>query len=194
MRKLVFCLAGGAAALVMMDHVGASNGASTFGPALLSSGVRSVAVNRTHKSDRATPVVRHQAGTEHKIATVEVVGLQEAAIVYRDGDGRVLFRTDPVGNATVVVRGLSLPAVTVRDSSATTAQPMVIEAPQTIQAPQTAPAKRQLPAKQKPAKQEPKIPDGCELAFSPLSELATSGPPARCVAELPKRSRLASLH
>ena len=68
---------------------------------------RASSVNRSAKADRGSMV--HSAEASARIATVEVVGLRDAAIVYRDRDGRELLRTDPVSNVTIVTKGLQLP-------------------------------------------------------------------------------------
>src|SRR5688572_21536901 len=57
-------------------------------------------VNRGGKGDRITAA---RSSIQHKdIATVEVNGVRDTAIVYRDEQGRVLFRVDPTSNATVI--------------------------------------------------------------------------------------------
>src|SRR5262245_40925618 len=68
-------------------------------------------VVRTMKGDR-TAAPRATVGGG-RVTTVEVVGVQDAAIVYRDRDGRVLFQTDPLSNVTVISKGFVLPQVTV---------------------------------------------------------------------------------
>lgn len=163
MRKLVICMCGAAAALVAIDHVAAGSGL-----ALLDSGwfakAPGASVNRTLKGDRAAAPVA--GGGELRIAAVEIVGLEAAAIVYRDREGRVLFRTDPVGNTTVVVRDVTLPAVTVRQTRKAPVQPVILQ-----------------PERQEnPAQPAPKLPDGCEPAASLLSASGKSGLGARCFA------------
>ncbi|HEX2216910.1 MAG TPA: hypothetical protein VHG27_09525 [Xanthobacteraceae bacterium] len=184
MRKLFFCLCGGVAALMLGD-VAASKmidvttlGARMFEPAGLAQRPE-VVIDRRRKGDRQAHGA--SASREHKIATVEVVGLEQAAIVYRDRDGRMLFRTDPVENTTVVVRGVTLPAVTVRETVRTPPRPLILQPP--------APADSPQPQQQK----TPKLPDGCEPAASPLSPSGTSMARARCLAELTGAIRIASL-
>src|SRR5215469_12101870 len=65
-------------------------------------------------------------GSDRKVVTVEVVGVQDAAIVYRDRDGRVLFQTDPLANVTVISKGFVLPQVTVREMPRSTPAPILI--------------------------------------------------------------------
>src|SRR5262249_50248577 len=104
-------------------------------------------VVRAMKSDRmATPRTTVGAG---RVATVEVVGVQDAAIVYRDRDGRVLFQTDPLSNVTVISKGFVLPQLTVRETPQSTPAPVVV--PNKLEA-------------------TPAIPVGCDPIASPIVE------------------------
>ena len=80
-------------------------------------GPRTVAdsVDRAHKGDRLRDVRPAAEQDLATVAIVEVVGVRDTAIVYRDRGGRVLFRTDPVANVTVIARNVRLPQVTVRE-------------------------------------------------------------------------------
>ncbi|HUI95940.1 MAG TPA: hypothetical protein VLX44_09330, partial [Xanthobacteraceae bacterium] len=60
---------------------------------------QTTSVNRAAKGDRLVPP--RLLGADRTVATVEVVGIHDAAIVYRDRGGRVLFETDPLSNVTV---------------------------------------------------------------------------------------------
>jgi len=81
-------------------------------------------VNRAAKGDRlALPA--HQQQTKRSVAIVEVVGVHDAAIVYRDRDGQVLFSTDPVSNVTVISKGFVVPQLTLRDTPQSKPRPMV---------------------------------------------------------------------
>jgi hypothetical protein len=68
-------------------------------------------VDRSRKGDRL--VHPRQANNDEsknpKIAVIEVVGIRDTAVVYRDRSGHELFRTDPVANVTIVAKGLVLP-------------------------------------------------------------------------------------
>ena len=88
-------------------------------------GTSAASINRAAKADRGALPRPAQAAA--RIATVEVVGLRDAAIVYRDRDGRELFRTDPVNNVTIVTKGLQLPEVTVRQHSSSAVKPVPID-------------------------------------------------------------------
>jgi hypothetical protein len=72
-------------------------------------------IDRAHKGDRLAPP--RAADEPAKVVVVEVVGVRDTAIVYRDRAGHVLFRTDPVANVTVVAKDVLLPQVTVREDS-----------------------------------------------------------------------------
>src|SRR5205085_2046991 len=74
------------------------------------------------------PSTRLSAGQEQpKVTTVEVVGIRDTAIIYRDRNGRVLFRTDPVENVTIIAKDVSLPEVTVREHGDAVPRPMPVK-------------------------------------------------------------------
>src|SRR5262249_4735794 len=106
-------------------------------------------VVRVMKGDRMASPNATVGGS--RVATVEVVGVQDAAIVYRDRDGRVLFQTDPVSNVTVISKGFVLPQLTVRETPQSTPAPIVV--PHNLDA-------------------APAIPVGCDPVASPIAEPA----------------------
>ena len=111
-----------------------------------------------------------------RITTVEVVGVDDAAIVYRDRDGNILFKTDPVSNVTVVTKGVVLPEVTIRELADSNVQVMPIEGLRPTLSP-TAPG------------------DGCESAVTAHTageELARA--PSRCITQLPKSTNFAAVN
>ena len=115
-------------------------------------------VVRAMKGDRmASPRATVGGG---RVATVEVVGVQDAAIVYRDRDGRVLFQTDPLSNVTVISKGFVLPQLTVRETPQSTPQPLVV--PHNLDA-------------------APAIPVGCDPVASPIAEPALARVTGRCL-------------
>jgi hypothetical protein len=123
--------------------------------------ISSERVDRTMKADRiATSPI---SGPARTVSTVEVIGIRDAAIVYRDRDGRILFQTDPVSNVTVVTKGLVLPQLTVRETTRST--PTAIEAPHAPREPQTGPA----------------IPIGCEPLASPIAAPRLAHIAGRCL-------------
>ena len=115
-------------------------------------------VVRAMKGDR-TAAPRATVGGS-RVTTVEVVGVQDAAIVYRDRDGRVLFQTDPLSNVTVISKGFVLPQVTVRETPRSTPAPVIV--PHNIDA-------------------APAIPVGCDPVASPIAEPALARVTGRCL-------------
>jgi len=115
-------------------------------------------VNRVTKSDRlATP---RAAASDRTVSTVEVIGVHDAAIVYRDRDGRVLFQTEPLTNVTVISKGVVLPQVTVRETPRSTPAPVVV--PSKLNATQP-------------------IPVGCDPVASPIVEPELARVTGRCL-------------
>jgi len=116
-------------------------------------------VNRAVKADRiAAP--RASADGTRAVVTVEVVGVHDAAIVYRDRDGRVLFQTDPLSNVTVISKGFVLPQLTVRQTPQSTPAPIVV--PHNLDA-------------------APAMPVGCDPVASPIAEPALARVTGRCL-------------
>ncbi len=135
---------------------------------------QSAQINRTNKADALPAVASHQA--PKRITTVEVVGVEDAAIVYRDRDGNVLFKTDPLSNVTVVTKGVVLPEVTIRELADSTVQVLPLEGFRPVLSP-TAPG------------------DGCEssvTAHTAGEELARA--PSRCITQLPKTYNFAAVN
>jgi hypothetical protein len=132
-------------------------------------------VNRARKGDRL-PAGALSRGPKQGIAAVEVVGLDNVAVVYRDRQGRVLFQTDPVSNATIVARGVALPEVTVRESNRAPARALPVE--QSNQ-----PAPTSVPTSTMPV--------GCESAFSAMADRSLARVPARCVSSYDDGRKLA---
>ena len=166
---------GGLAAVLVMDYAPSlgnqvSNTLKSSWSSLSSTASANQVV-RSSKGDRAAPA--RPATVQPEIATVEVVGLRDAAIVYRDRDGRELFRTDPVSNVTIVTKGLMLPEVTVRQQATSTVKPMTPVQPVVRDVPEerTTPAPRRL-----------KVPVGCEPSFSPVAQPSMAHHTGRCMA------------
>jgi hypothetical protein len=131
-------------------------------------------VDPSAKADRTTASVSAPSG-EKRIAVVEVVGVHDAAIVYRDRQGRVLFSTDPVANMTVVTKNLLLPEVTVRETTESQVERMPVE-------------KTRAPGGDKQPSTE-----GCESGLSP--DISPTIPTAkdRCIVRIESTSNVASL-
>jgi hypothetical protein len=176
MAHIVPYLLGGLTAFLVTDIVpipsptemGNALRATVSAPAV-AQGTPSSSVNRAAKADRgATPRPGQPAAG---IATVEVVGLRDAAIVYRDRDGRELFRTDPVNNVTIVTKGLQLPEVTVRQHSSSVVRPVPVNELQ-----------EQARDRKSPTRRDRKLPVGCEPMFSPVAAPSLAHHAGRCMA------------
>jgi len=131
-------------------------------------------INRSIKSD-ALPKVAN-SNTPKRITIVEVVGVEETAIVYRDRDGNILFKTDPLSNVTVVTKGVVLPEVTIRELAESTVQTVPLEGIRPTLSP-TAPG------------------DGCEssvTAHTAGEELARA--PSRCITSVPNTTTVAAVN
>jgi hypothetical protein len=176
MRKITG-IAGALAAGALLTSAVFAAGINPFGLSAptMSAPVQSQQINRTNKTDSLPPAVT--SGQERKrITTVEVIGIEDAAIVYRDRDGRVLFKTDPVSNVTVVAKGVVLPEVTIRDVAGSQVRELPAEALQPAPGP-TSPG------------------DGCESSVASHTgpaELARV--PSRCLTQLPGTSNVAAMN
>jgi hypothetical protein len=129
-------------------------------------------IDRTHKGNRLADPRPTDERNLAKVATVEVVGVRETAIVYRDRDGRVLFRTDPVANVTVIAKDVRLPQVTVREHGTAT------------------PPK--LPVKTIEERESDQQMIGCDPVASPLAG-SISRVTGRCIASTMGNGKLAAL-
>ena len=172
-------LVGGFAAVLAMHYLAApaGNGPGPLSRAFSaapSSGEFLQAANQSGKSDRLQ-VVRGGETQSPTIATVEVIGLRDAAIIYRDRDGKVLFRTDPMANVTVVTKNLTLPEVTIKETPRTSVQ-------------------RVAPAVVPTTLQERKHSVGCDPAFSPVASPSLSHLTGRCLVEMKVPVQVASLN
>lgn len=83
-------------------------------------------INRAGKGDRLVSA-RPSAEPLEKITAVEVIGVRDVAIIYRNRTGEVVFFTDPVNNVTAVVKGVELPEVTIRETLQRAIQKVPVE-------------------------------------------------------------------
>lgn len=176
MRKITG-IAGALAAGALLTSAVVAAGINPFGLSApsMTAPVQNQQINRTNKTDSLTPAVT--SGQERKrIATVEVVGVEDTAVVYRDRDGRVLFKTDPASNVTVIAKGVVLPEVTIRDVAGSQVKELPAE------------AVHPAPGPASPG-------DGCESSVASHTgpaELARV--PSRCLTELPGTSNVAAVN
>ena len=171
MARLFPYLMGGLAAVALMEL-----GPATVDKALSMTGIGaqhgqaltriSAAPRKGDRLDRSRIAINPPDINSPDIATVELIGLRQTAIVYRDRDGHELFRTDPLKNVTVVAKGLVLPSVTVRERGDSEVMPMPA-------APSAVPARK------------PTGPTfGCEPSFSPVAAPSMAHLTGRCMASL----------
>jgi hypothetical protein len=170
MGHVTSCLLGGFAAVTSWAMVAPGD---TAAPSLAdffraSETSASATVVRTGKGDRLAPAASQKAlpdaGVRRIVTSIEVVGVDDASILYRDRDGNILYRTDPVRNVTVIAKGVKLPEVTVRQGERTPATPVPVT----------------VPNADKPAK----LPIGCEPAASPIAAPHLSHLTGLCLASV----------
>jgi hypothetical protein len=128
-------------------------------------------LNRSSKVDRAPLNLGNDQELQKSIVTVEVVGVHDTAVVYKDRDGQVLFSTDPVSNVTIVAKNLTLPEVTIRDSNDSTIDQIPLE-------------------RTKPLKPRNLLKSGCESGLGTDVDPAEMIGAARCVAQVGNPSRV----
>ena len=129
---------------------------------------------RSHKGDRLAPPAA-SAG-KVVVSAIEVVGAHRTSIVYRDRDGRVLFRSDPLRHVTLAVKNAVLPQVTIRDQNTGVAPQNTHAAPPNTHA---------APVSDPDAAADPgPLAPGCDSAVSPLAAPVLARKPSRCLASL----------
>ena len=175
-------LVGGLAAFIAMDYVPpATRHLGVLPASVWSEAVPATQPDRARKADRAAPA--RNTGSAPDIATVEVVGVRDAAIVYRDRDGRELFRTDPVSNVTVVSKGVMLPEVTVKQHAKSAVKPVPVQVRDE--------ARDQPQERKTPVAPQRKMPVGCESAFSPVAQPSMAHVMGRCMVGIEAPVKLA---
>ncbi|MBA1158155.1 hypothetical protein [Microvirga mediterraneensis] len=121
------------------------------------------------KGDRiAAPVPASQPAA---VSIVELVGVSNAAVILRDQNGKVLYKSDPRTGITTFARDTDLPVVTVKDETrGSVAQHPV----------------RRQEGNDTPQEQKPKSrnPVGCLGDVSPLAKASTNRMPSLCLALL----------
>jgi hypothetical protein len=107
------------------------------------------------------------------VTTIEVIGLNQATVVFKDREGRVLFRADPLAGTTTVARDVDLPVVTLKDEPTPPAVP-VVQRP--------APKQEESETPSEPPRKSRTI--GCEAPVSALARSEASRTPSLCLAGL----------
>jgi hypothetical protein len=124
--------------------------ASGLGAAELA--LQATPVNRAAKADRLAPARAQR--NEETAATLEN---RDAATIYRDREGRVVFQADQLSKVTVISKGFVLPQLPVRETRRT---------------PVTTPAS---------SEQRKPVPIGCDPLASPISQPQLARLTGRCL-------------
>jgi hypothetical protein len=167
-----YIAAGFAAALALTSlEFDASSGPGFAGSQAVMSSASSPHASATdsRKGDLLKP--RPAGEQAQTVATVELVGLQNATIVFRNAGGRVLYRSDPTTAVTVVSKGVVVPQVTIREAD------------------QASP--RNVPAES--VQQPSMVPEGCDTGLSLLAGTFAPRTGLRCVTEREETVKVAGL-
>ena len=124
------------------------------------------------KGDRL-PIPRASSNRPSTVSIIEVVGLSQATVVFRDRDGQVLYRSDPLTNTTDVAKNVDLPVVTLQEHPVAPATP-VVQQPELKREGGDPPAVQPRRTKQV----------GCEAPVSALARTDASRVPGLCLASL----------
>jgi hypothetical protein len=121
------------------------------------------------RGDRvAAPVPARNPTT---VSIVELVGVANAAVILRDHDGKVLYKSDPRTGITTFARDTDLPVVTLKEE---------------VQGPVAQYPARRKEGNETPQEQKPKSrnPVGCMGDVSPLAKASANRMPSLCLALL----------
>ncbi len=181
-------IAGGVAAAVIAVCLGLVVGGADFSARSTQASLSQSSVNREAKGDML-PVTQPVSHERNRISVIEVIGVSDAAVVYRSRDGQLLFKTDPVSNVTVVAKNTVLPEITVRETGQNEIMPVPVEMPKSNPA-----AVRELPNTGTAPALGKQIPEGCESAFSTFLVPSQAKKAGRCLSSLDGSSKLSSLN
>lgn len=176
-------IAGGVAAVAIAVSLGVVIAGADFSAPKTE---QHASVNREAKGDKL-PVNDSATQKPTKISVIEVIGVSDAAVVYRDRSGQMLFKTDPMSNVTVVAKNSLLPEITVRETEADEVMPVPVEFPQKPA------AVRELPGSA-PSSSTKRMTEGCESAFSSFLVPSQSKVARRCVSSIESETKLSSLN
>ena len=149
--------------------------AGSFAPDILSmsplaqSDTLRPAMAASTKGDRVAGPV--PVATPTSVSIVEVVGVTDAAVILRDRDGRVLYKSDPRTGVTTFARNTELPVLTLKEELQ--GQP--------TQHPANRREGNEAPQQQK---QRTRNPVGCMGDVSPLAKASVNRMPSLCLASL----------
>jgi hypothetical protein len=161
---------------IVIGFTGAAFLIGSLAPVALESRERPTAVALSSKGDRLP--VAPASSPPRAVTTVEVVGLSEATIVFKDRDGQVLFRSDPLTSTTVVARNVDIPVVTLRVEPAPPPPIPVVRKPEPPREGGDSPVTQPRPPKQ----------IGCEAPVSALARSDAGRIPGLCLASVSRFS------
>ncbi len=178
-------IAGGVAAVAIAVSLVVVIAGADFSAPKTEQHASAASVNRDAKADRL-PLTETAVRERNKISVIEVIGVSDAAVVYRDRSGQVLFKTDPMSNITVVSKNSLLPEITVRESEANEVMPVPVETLKPA-------AVREIP---NPAASTPpkRMTEGCESAFSSFLVPSQAKIARRCVSSIDGETKLSALN
>jgi hypothetical protein len=185
MFRTAIDIAGGMAAVVIAVCLGLVLGGAELPASFAGTTTQQATVNREGKTD-ALPG-NASAQKPNRISVIEVIGVSDAAVVYRDRGGQLLFKTDPLSNVTVVAKNTVLPEVTVREMELNDVMPVPVEQFKNQG------AVRELPNSGAPATTR-KIPEGCESAFSAFIVPSQANKAGRCLSSLEDARKFSALN
>jgi hypothetical protein len=165
-------LLAGVIIVLLLEHLSLFAGVTDWSSHNPGAAVSMSTADRYGKGDRLSSSSAEN-GPIAVIVSVEIVGLRNAAIVYRDRNGQVLFRSDPLTNTTMVSKNADLPEVTVRDDKDVAVRPVPVEV--------------------QPNTARTKLPIGCESSLGPLAERSPRTLASRCVTQSSGASKFAAL-
>ncbi len=153
----------GIALVLVLDHFallqGAGSNPSDSATRSFDAGTERNRADHPGKGNRLSR--RLENDRTNRIVAVEIVGLRDAAIVYRDRDGRILFHNDRLTSTTIAAKNFDLLEVTIRDRDDIAVRPAPVPAP--------------------PRAERSKLPVGCDPAFGPLADPTLRGLTGRCL-------------
>jgi hypothetical protein len=159
--------------VIVIGLTGAAFLIGSLAPVALESRERASGPAISVKGDRL-PLSAAGSVRPSTVSTIEVVGLSQATVVFKDRDGQVLYRADPLANTTAVAKNVDLPVVTLREEQTAPAVPVVQQQPEPKQEGGDPPAVQ--PRRGKPV--------GCEASVSALARSDASRVPGLCLAGL----------
>ena len=172
--SLVHHIVAGIALVLVLDHFNllAGVGFNPSGSAINSDAV--TPINGAVHSGKGNRLVSPRSQNNRtRIVAVEIVGLHDAAIMYRDRKGRTLFHNDPLTSTTIVAKNVDLPEVTIRDRDNVAVRPAPVTAP--------------------PTAERSTLKVGCDPAFGSLVDPSLRVLTGRCLTENVGAQRLAAL-